>query len=68
MNKVLSVVKALAVNDVVVRAVKTAVQTFASVVALGVAGVVDVASVQALVLAAGSAAVSAAWNSAKSRK
>lgn len=49
-------------RDIGVRAFKTAVQTFVSVVALGAADVVNVETLKALLVAAGAAAVSATWN------
>lgn len=58
-------IKELLANDVLVRAAKTFVQAFLSVLALGFADVVDLESAQALFVAAGAAGISAAWNSVK---
>ena len=49
-------------NDVVVRALKTFVQTFLATVAVGVTSVADVNGAKALVVAAVAAAISAVWN------
>ncbi len=49
-------------NDVVIRALKTFIQTFLATVAVGVATVADVNGAKALVVAAVAAAISAAWN------
>ena len=57
----------LVTNDVVVRAVKTFVQAFLSVVALGATDVIDVDSLKALIVGAGAAGISAVWNSLRSR-
>jgi hypothetical protein len=50
-------------NDVIVRALKTFIQSFLAVVAVGVVSVQDVNGAKALVVAAVAAAISAAWNS-----
>lgn len=49
-------------KDIVVRAVKTFVQAFLAFVAAGAANVVNVSTAKQLVVAAGAAALSAAWN------
>ena len=54
--------KNLLTNDVVVRALKTFVQTFLATVAVGATSVTDVATAKALVVAAAAAALSAVWN------
>lgn len=55
--------KNLLTNDIVVRALKTAVQTFLATVAVGLSSVTDVTTAKALVVAAAAAAISAVWNS-----
>lgn len=55
--------KDLLTNDVLIRALKTFVQTFLASVAVGVAGVVDWNSAKALLLSALAGAISVAWNS-----
>jgi hypothetical protein len=54
-------------NDIVVRALKTFVQTFLAFVALGVTEVVSLDSAVALATAALAAAISATWNAIASR-
>ena len=54
-------------NDIVVRATKTFVQAVLSVLALGVADVVDIPSAKALLVGALSAGISAVWNSLRNR-
>lgn len=54
--------KNLLTNDIVVRALKTFVQTFVAVVAVGYTSVTDVATAKALVIGAAAAALSAVWN------
>ena len=49
-------------NDVVVRALKTFVQTFLATVAVGATSVTDVATGKALLVGAVAAALSAVWN------
>lgn len=49
-------------NDIVVRAIKTFIQTFLATVAVGVTTVADVNGAKALVVAAVAAAISAVWN------
>lgn len=49
-------------HDVVVRAIKTFVQAFLAVVAVGVVGVNDVNTAKALAVAGVSAGISAVWN------
>lgn len=49
-------------NDVLVRALKTFVQTFLATVAVGATNVTDIASAKALAVAAVAAAISAVWN------
>ena len=49
-------------KDIAVRALKTFVQAFLSVVALGVAGAINGATVKALLIAGVSAGISAVWN------
>jgi hypothetical protein len=49
-------------SDIVVRALKTFVQTFLATVAVGVTTVADVNGAKALVVAALAAAISATWN------
>lgn len=56
------------VTDVLARAAKTGAQTFAAAVVAGAAGVVDFATAKALVLSAGAAAISAAWNTIRAPK
>lgn len=50
------------IKDIAVRAVKTFVQAFLSVVALGVGDVVNVSTLKALLVAGLSAGISAVWN------
>jgi hypothetical protein len=50
-------------NDILVRALKTAVQAFLATVAVGATSVTDVATAKALVVAGVAAAISAVWNS-----
>lgn len=52
-------------QDVLVRALKTFVQSFLSVVALGVADVTSLETAQALAVAGLAAGISAAWNFVK---
>ena len=54
--------KNLLTNDIVVRALKTFVQTFLAVVAVGATSVTDVATAKALIVGAAAAAISAVWN------
>jgi hypothetical protein len=49
-------------HDVVVRAIKTFVQAFLAVVAVGVVGVNDINTAKALAVAGVSAGISAVWN------
>ena len=49
-------------NDVVVRALKTFIQTFLATVAVGVVAVQDVNGVKALIVSAVAAGISAVWN------
>lgn len=49
-------------NDILVRAVKTFIQTFLATVAVGVSNVTDVKTAQALVVAGVAAGISAVWN------
>lgn len=49
-------------NDIVVRALKTFVQTFLATLAVGVATVTDFNGAKALVVAAVAAGISATWN------
>jgi len=49
-------------KDIAIRAGKTFLQAFLSTVALGVAGVVDLKSAQALAIAGVAAGLSATWN------
>ena len=54
--------KDLLTNDLVVRALKTFIQAFLSVVVLGVADVVDWNTAKALLLAGIAGGISAVWN------
>lgn len=54
--------KDLLTNDVLIRALKTFVQTFFGALAVSVAGVVDWNTGKAALLAAAAAGISAAWN------
>ena len=49
-------------NDITERALKTFIQAFGAVVIAGLAGVTDVNALKALLVAALSAGISAAWN------
>lgn len=49
------------IKSAAIRAVRTFVQTFLALVAAGAMDVVDVATARALAVAAGSAALAAAW-------
>jgi NADH/NAD ratio-sensing transcriptional regulator Rex len=49
-------------HDVVVRAIKTFVQAFLATIAVGVVGVTDIKTAQALAVAGVSAGISAVWN------
>lgn len=60
--------KNLLTNDIVVRALKTFVQTFLAVVAVGATSVTDVATAKALVVGAAAAAISAVWNAVLAAK
>ena len=50
-------------NDIAVRALKTFVQAFLAVIAVGVVSVNDFQGAKALLVAAVAAAISATWNS-----
>lgn len=54
-------------NDIVVRALKTFVQSALAVLAVGYTEVVDLESGKALVIAAVAAGISAVWNTIASR-
>lgn len=55
-------------NDVLVRSLKTFIQTFLAVVAVGATSVTDVATGKALVVAAVAAGISAVWNTVLATK
>jgi hypothetical protein len=55
-------IKSILTHDIVVRAIKTFVQAFLAALAAGVTNVASVATAEGLLLAAGAAGVSAAWN------
>ena len=50
------------IKDIAIRALKTFVQAFLSVVALGAGDVVNVSTLKALLVAGLSAGISAVWN------
>ncbi len=60
--------KNLLTNDIVVRALKTAAQTFLATVAVGLSSVTDVTTAKALVVAAVAAGISAVWNTVLATK
>ena len=60
--------KQLLKNDIVERTLKTFVQTFLATLAVGVVAVNDFDGAVALVVAAVSASISAAWNTVRNRK
>ena len=67
LSKIKDFVKKLAANDIVVRMVKTFVQSFVAVIVVGYASVSNFEGVKALVVAALAAGISAVWNALKSK-
>lgn len=68
MNWLKKVLKSLASNDIVIRAVKTAIQAFLSVLVMsGPMNYTDLGVWQAAGIAAGAAAISALYNGVKAR-
>ena len=55
-------------KDILIRALKTFTQTFLATAATGVAGVTNISTLKALLIAAGAAGISAVWNALLSNK
>jgi len=55
-------------KDILIRSAKTFTQAFLAALATGVAGVTNIGTLKALLIAAGAAGISAVWNALLSNK